>query len=159
MQSTKSTLMPRVLLTSMLFALSTWNDCAAATGDQVDLTSTIVARETAALETFKNHNKTLLKQLCLPGFYEITSDGSVNTLGDELLELDDYVLGRYKMEDVVVTLLPNDVALIRYKITAAYAYKGKLLPVYPMLATAVWIKVGAVWKAATYQEVRLPEKS
>jgi hypothetical protein len=150
--------MSGVLLTCMLLALNTWNDCAAATGDQVDPTSTIVARETAALETFKNHDKTLLKQLCLPGFYEITSDGSVNTLSDELLELDDYVLGHYKMEDIVVTLLPNDVALIRYKIAAEYAYKGKVLPVHPMLATAVWIKVGAAWRAATYQEVRLPGK-
>jgi hypothetical protein len=142
----------------MLVALFTWNKCVAAPSDQAELKSTIVARETAALETFKNHDKTLFKQLCLPGFYEVTSDGTINTLEDELLELDDYVLGHYTMDDVVVTLLPNNVALIRYNISAEYAYKGKVLPVYPMLATAVWIKVGSEWKAATYQEVALTRK-
>ena len=143
-----------ILLTCILLAQCACNTCVAASSNQVELKSTIVARETAALETFKNHDKTLYKQLCLPGFYEVTSDGSINTLEDELLELDDYVLGQYKMEDVVVTLLPNNVALIRYSISAEYTYKGKVLPVYPMLGTAVWVKVGAVWKAATYQEVR-----
>ena len=143
-----------LLLTCMLLAQSTWNTCVAAPSDQVELKSTIVSRETAALESFRNHDKALFKQLCLPGFYEVTSDGSINTLEDELQELDDYVLGDYKMEDVVVTLLPNNVALIRYNISAEYTYKGKVLPVYPMLATAVWVKVGTLWKAATYQEVR-----
>ena len=144
----------RVLLTCMLLVQLTWNTCVAGARDQAGLKATIVARETAALETFKNHDKSLYRRLCLPGFYEVTSDGSINTLEDELQELDDYVLGQYKMDDVVVTLLPNNVALIRYNISAEYTYKGKVLPVYPMLATAVWVKVGPEWKAATYQEVR-----
>jgi hypothetical protein len=97
----------------MLLVQLTWNACAAAPGNSAELKATIVAQETAALESFKNHDKTLYQQLCLPRFNEITSDGSISTLEDEFLEQDDYVPGRYEMEDVVVTLLSNNVALIR----------------------------------------------
>jgi hypothetical protein len=59
------------------------------------------------------------------------------------------------MEDAVVTIVSPSVALIRYKITAQYKYKGKTLPVIPVLASAVWILRDGEWKAATYQEVKL----
>jgi hypothetical protein len=154
MRPTTSKYRASVLLSCILLAQFSWNTCVAEPRDQAELKATIVARETAALESFRNHNKTLYKQLCLAEFYEVTSDGSINTLEDELQELDDYVLGPYKMEDVVVTLLSGDAALIRYNITAEYTYKGKVLPAYPMLATAVWVKVDNEWRAATYQEVQ-----
>ena len=66
------------------------------------------------------------------------------------------MLDEYKMDDVVVTILSDTLALIRYKIFAKYTYKGKELPAENMLASAVWIKRGGDWKAATYQEVKLP---
>jgi len=113
--------------------------------------------EKAALEAFKTHDKEAYAKLCCEEFYEITSDGTINTLQAELKELDDYVLGEYKMDDIVVTILSDTVALIRYKILAKWTYKGKELPAENMLASAVWIKRGGDWKAATYQEVKLPD--
>lgn len=61
------------------------------------------------------------------------------------------------MDDVVVTVLSDAMALIRYKIAAKWVYKGKELPVEKMLASAVWIKRGRDWKAAMYQEVKLTD--
>ena len=115
----------------------------------------VLQHERAALEAFKTHDKAAYLKLCLPEFYEITSDGTINTLRDQLIELDDYVLGEYHMEDVVITVISNAVALIRYRISAEYSYKGKKLPVAPVLASAVWIRRGGEWRAATYQEVKL----
>jgi len=125
--------------------------------DAAEIKATIAKREKQALETFKTHDKKLYAELCLPDFYEITSEGTINTLQDELKELDDYVLGDYRMEDVVVTVLSRTTALIRYKIHAQYTFKGKPLPVESILATAVWVKEGNEWKAATYQEVKVQE--
>jgi len=128
----------------------------AASDDQMAIYATVIRHEQAALDAFKTHDKASYLQLCLPTFYEITSDGTINTLQDQLRELDDYVLGEYRMEDTVVTVVAPSVALIRYKITAEYTYKGKKLPVIPVLASAVWILRDGAWKAATYQEVKLP---
>jgi hypothetical protein len=121
---------------------------------QASISTLIVQHEKATLEAFKTHDKKSYARLCLPGFYEITSGGTINTLEDELRELDDYVLGEYRMEDVVVTVLSSTAALIRYRISARYTYKGKPLPVETMLASAVWVRRGNDWKAATYQEVK-----
>ena len=125
--------------------------------DDAAISAIIAKREKAALETFKTHDKKSYADLCLPDFYEITSQGTINTLQDELKELDDYVLGDYRMEDVVVTVLSSTTALIRYKIHAQYIYNGKPLPVEPILASAVWVKQGSEWKAAMYQEVKVQE--
>ena len=129
--------------------------CGAAGSDDAKIQTIIIQREKAALEAFKTHDKTSYTKLCLPEFYEITSEGVINTLRDQLNELDDYVLGDYRMEDVVVTVVSSTVALIRYKISAQYSYKGKVLPVETMLASAVWIKSESDWRAATYQEVKV----
>jgi hypothetical protein len=129
---------------------------AAPANDPAAIQEAVVQHETATLNTFRSHDKAALLRLCLPGFYEITADGTINTLQDQLAELDDYVLGAYRMEDVHVTLVSGTVALIRYKITAEYSYRGKKLPVVPVLATAVWILQDGDWRAATYQEVKLP---
>ena len=104
---------------------------------------------------FRTHDKAAYRSLCLGSFYEITSDGSINTLQDELQELDDYVLGDYKMEGVVVTVVSDSVALIHYGIRAQYSFRGKPLPVDTILASAVWARRGGAWKAATYQEVKI----
>jgi hypothetical protein len=129
----------------------------AAPDDQAAVKEAIRQHEKAALEAFKTHDKKTYAKLCCEEFYEITSDGKINTLQAELQELDDYVLGEYKMDDVVVTIFSDTVALIRYKIFAKYAYKEKELPAENMLASAVWIKRDGAWKAATYQEVKLPD--
>ena len=129
----------------------------AAPDDQAAVKAVVRQHEKAALEAFKTHDKEAYAKLCCEEFYEITSDGTINTLQAELKELDDYVLGEYKMDDIVVTILSDTVALIRYKIIAKWTYKGKELPAENMLASAVWIKRGGDWKAATYQEVKLPD--
>ena len=129
----------------------------AAPDDQAAVKEVVRQHEKAALEAFKTHDKEAYAKLCCEELYEITSDGTINTLQAELKELDDYVLGEYKMDDIVVTILSDTVALIRYKILAKWTYKGKELPAENMLASAVWIKRGGDWKAATYQEVKLPD--
>ena len=128
----------------------------AASDNVAAIQTVIVQREKATLEAFRTHDKNAYLRLCLPNFYEITSDGSVNSLQDQLNELDDYVLGEYRMDDVVVTIVTSSVALIRYKVSAEYTYKGKKLPVVPVLASAVWVLLEGEWRAATYQEVKLP---
>jgi len=128
----------------------------AAPNDHAALKEIITQHEKATLEAFRTHDKKAYAKLCCEEFYEIPSDGKINTLQAELQELDDYVLGKYKMDDVVVTIFSDTLALIRYKIFAKYTYKGKELPAENMLASAVWIKRGGDWKAATYQEVKLP---
>ncbi|MEP6657588.1 MAG: DUF4440 domain-containing protein [Betaproteobacteria bacterium] len=130
----------------------------AAGSDHAKIQAIIIQRQKTALEAFKTHDKTSYTKLCLPDFYEITSEGVINTLQDQLKELDDYVLGDYRMEDVAVTVVSSTVALIRYKIAAQYSYKGKVLPVETMLASAVWIKSGGDWRAATFQEVKVVER-
>ena len=127
----------------------------AASDDQTAIRAAVLQHEQAALNAFRTHDKASYLRLCLPSFYEITSDGTINTLQDQLTELEDYVLDEYRMEDAVVTVVSPSVALIRYKITAEYTYKGKKLPVVPVLASAVWILRDGEWKAATYQEVKL----
>ena len=127
----------------------------AASDDQAAIRAAVIQHEQAALLAFRTHDKASYLRLCLPGFYEITSDGTINTLQDQLTELEDYVLGEYRMEDVVVTVVSPSVALIRYRITAEYSYKGKNLPVMPVLASAVWVLRDGEWRAATYQEVKL----
>jgi hypothetical protein len=130
----------------------------AASDDLAAIQAVVIQHEKAALDAFRTHDKSAYLRLCLPTFYEITSEGSINTLQDQLNELDDYLLGEYRMEDVVVTVVTSAVALIRYKISAEYTYKGKKLPVVPVLASAVWILRDGEWKAATYQEVKLPSQ-
>ena len=132
--------------------------CVAAPDTRAAIKEIITQHERAALEAFKTHDKQSFTKLCRPDFYEITSGGAINTLRDELAELDDYVLGEYQMDDVLVTVLSDTVALIRYRIAAQYFYKGKQLPVEPILASAVWIKSGSDWRAATYQEVEIAER-
>ena len=97
----------------------------AAPDDQAAVKEVVRQHEKAALEAFKTHDKEAYAKLCCEEFYEITSDGTINTLQAELKELDDYVLGEYKMDDIVVTILSDTVALIRYKILAKWTYKGK----------------------------------
>ena len=126
-----------------------------ASHEDTSIQTVIRKHETAALEAFRTHDKAAYRSLCLGSFYEITSDGSINTLQDELQELDDYVLGDYTMEDVVVTVVSDSIALIRYKIRAQYSFRGKPLPIDTILASAVWVRRGAAWKAATYQEVKV----
>jgi hypothetical protein len=137
-------------------ALALAGNAVAVTDDQTAIRAAVLQHEQAALNAFRTHDKASYLRLCLPSFYEITSDGTINTLEDQLTELEDYVLGEYRMEDAVVTVISPSVALIRYKITAEYTYKGKRLPVIPVLASAVWILRDGEWKAATYQEVKLP---
>lgn len=123
--------------------------------DEAAVKSRVIEREKATLQAWKTHDKKAYKELCLPTFYEITSSGSVNNLEDQLKQLDDYTLSDYQMTDVVVTLVSETTALIRYKIRAHYSHKGKELPEDNMMASAVWILQGSEWKAATYQEVNL----
>ena len=129
-----------------------------ATDDEAAIKAIVLRREGATLAAFMTHDKKLYAELCLPGFYEITSAGIINTLQDELKELDDYVLSDYHMEDVVITVVSSTTALIRYKIHAQYTFKGKPLSVEPILASAVWVKEANEWKAATYQEVKVQER-
>jgi len=130
----------------------------AAMVEEPSIEATITQHERAALETFRTHDKQTYLRLCLPSFYEITSNGTINSLQDQLNELDDYVLGDYQMDDVVVTVLSNTLALIRYRVAAQWSYKGKKLPVDTMLASAVWVRTDGNWKAATYQETKLTER-
>jgi hypothetical protein len=136
-------------------AMALAGNSVAASDDQAAIRATVLQHEKAALNAFRTHDKATYVRLCLPSFYEITSDGTINTLQDQLTELEDYVLGEYRMEDVVVTVVSPSVSLIRYKITAEYIYKGKNLPVVPVLASAVWVLHEGQWRAATYQEVKL----
>jgi hypothetical protein len=146
--------LPRLGLSAawLVLAFACAGNCLAAPGEAA-IKNTVLQRERATLEAFRTRDKKAFSELCLPSFYEITSGGSVNTLADELQELDDYTLGEYTMEDAVVTVVAPDVALIRYSILASYTFKGKVLPVEPIIASAVWVKQRGVWKAATYQEV------
>jgi len=141
--------------TSLALAVALAGNCLAGSYDEAATRATVLQHEQATLNAFRTHDKAAYLRLCLPSFYEITSDGTINPLQEQLIELEDYVLGEYQMEDVVVTLVAHSVALIRYKITAAYTYKGKNLPVVPVLASAVWILRDGQWRAATYQEVQL----
>jgi hypothetical protein len=144
------------LASCLACALAVVGSSFAASDDQAAIEAAVLQHEKAALHAFRTHDKSSYLRLCLPSFYEITSDGTVNTLQDQLNELDDYVLGEYRMENVVITVVTSAVALIRYRISAEYTYKGKKLPVVPVLASAVWILRDGEWKAATYQEVKLP---
>jgi Domain of unknown function (DUF4440) len=145
-----------LLASCLTCTLALVGSASAASDDLAAIQATVLQHEKAALHAFRTHDKTSYLRLCLPSFYEITSDGTVNTLQDQLSELDDYLLGEYRMEDVVVTVVTSAVALIRYKISAEYTYKGRKLPVVPVLASAVWVFRDGEWKAATYQEVKLP---
>jgi len=127
----------------------------AATVEEAEIEATITRLEKTVLEAFRTHDKRTYLLLCLPSFYEITSDGTINSLQDQMQELDDYVLGDYRMDDVVVTVVSSTLALIRYRIAAQWSYKGKDLPVDTMLASAVWVRTDGSWKSATYQEVKI----
>jgi hypothetical protein len=127
----------------------------AASAEEAVTKARIIEREKASLQAWKTHDKKAYQELCLPGFYEITASGGVNNLEDQLKALDDYTLGDYEMTEVAVTLVSETTALIRYKIRAHYFFKGKALPEDHMIASAVWVKQGGEWKAATYQEVNL----
>ena len=155
MRANRAALGRLVLAAVCVFGVAVGGLSFAATSNDASVRATVVQRERAALEAFRSHDKKSYLTLCLPSFYEITSDGTVNSLQDELKELDDYVLGDYHMEDVVVTMPSPQVALIRYRIRARYSFWGKPLPVESMLASAVWIRTGGHWKAATYEEVRV----
>jgi hypothetical protein len=144
------------LVSCLTCTLALAGESSAASDNSAKIQAAVLEREKAALNAFRTHDKDSYLGLCLPSFYEITSDGTINTLQDQLNELDDYVLGDYRMEDVVVTVVMSAVALIRYKISAEYTYKGKKQPVVPVLASAVWVLRDGEWKAATYQEVKLP---
>jgi hypothetical protein len=144
---------PGQSLVPLVLAVAYIGSCLAASSGEAAIKATVLQREKAALEVFRTHDKKAFVELCLPTFYEVTSSGSTNTLADELQELDDYTLGEYTMEDVVVTVVAPNAALIRYNIVAHYTFRGTALPVEPIVASAVWINKGGVWKAATYQEV------
>jgi hypothetical protein len=146
----------RLTVAVWLCVLTLTGGAGAATVEESNIEATIKRLERAVLETYKTNDKKTYLLLSLPSFYEITSDGTINTLQDQLNELDDYVLGDYRMDEVVVTVVSSTLALIRYRIAAQWTYKGKELPVDTMLASAVWVRTDGTWKAATYQEVKLP---
>ena len=154
MRATAHSLITR-LASCFALAMALAGNSVAASDDQAAIRAAVLQHEQAALNAFRTHDKATYVRLCLSSFYEITSDGTINTLQDQLTELEDYVLGEYRMEDVVVTIISPSVSLIRYKITAEYIYKGKNLPVVPVLASAVWVLHEGQWRAATYQEVKL----
>jgi hypothetical protein len=139
----------------LLLCLASLPASSAAPSGEAAVKLRVVEREKASLQAWKTHDKKAYKALCLPGFYEITASGAVNTLADQLEALDDYTLGDYQMTEVAVTLVSETTALIRYKIRAHYSLKGKELPEDYMMASAVWVLQGGEWKAATYQEVNL----
>ena len=87
--------------------------CAAATDSRAAIKEIVTQHERAVLEVFKTHDKQSFVKLCRPEFYEITGEGAINTLQDELTELHDYVLGEYQMDDIAVSVLSDTVALIR----------------------------------------------
>ncbi len=149
---------PLRLLAATWLVLCALSPALTSAAEPDSLRDVIVQHEKAALEVFKTHDKTAFLKLVRPDFYEITSGGEINGVSEQLQELDEYVLGNYRMDDVVVTVVSPTVALIRYKVTAEYSFKGKKLPVQPVLANAVWIKEGTTWRAALYEEVLLKKE-
>jgi hypothetical protein len=123
------------------------------------LIETIIAKEKASWEAFKNHDASAFVSLCTDEFYEIDSGGNLITLKELLADMPNYETPEYTMDEVVVTVVNEQTAIIRYKILAKYIYKGKELPSQWAFASSIWTKKGTVWKAAAYQETLLPKKS
>jgi hypothetical protein len=67
------------LFTAMLGTTSV-----AAPNDHAALKEIITQHEKATLEAFRTHDKRAYANLCCEEFYEITSDGKINTLQAEL---------------------------------------------------------------------------
>ena len=123
------------------------------------LIETIIAKEKASWEAFKNHDARAFVSLCTDEFYEIDGGGNLITLKELLADMPNYETPEYTMDEVVVTVVNEKTAIIRYKILAKYIYKGEELPSQWAFASSVWTKKGTVWKAAAYQETLLPQKS
>ncbi|MDI1337746.1 MAG: nuclear transport factor 2 family protein [Lacunisphaera sp.] len=115
----------------------------------------IAANEKDTWEALKRHDASAYAKLSLPGSWGIFEIGSLQITqkvtaqgpGTEILE--------YKMDDVRVLVLNEQTAIIHYKISTRISSHGKESPAQWMLASAVWVKMGKVWKAAMYQETPL----
>lgn len=121
-----------------------------------DLAATITACERSSWAAFQAGDPVRFRALCCEEFYEITGEGSLLTLGEILADMPNYVTKRFTMSNAVVTVLADNVCLIRYQLRVEYRYKGEDLPAQAWFASAVWVKRAGRWLAATYQESPLP---
>jgi hypothetical protein len=117
----------------------------------------IAAQERETWDAMKRHDPAAFARLCLEECVEIYSNGHVLTLQDVLAQEPDTEIKEFQMEDVKVSLLNEQTAIIRYKVLAKTSYKGKENPARWKLASAVWVKRGTEWKAALYQETLMPQ--
>jgi hypothetical protein len=59
--------------------------------------------------------------------------------------LSDLDLKDYSLEDVQVTMLSKDVALLTYKVTQQGAFRGQALPSAPSYVSSEWVRRGGRW--------------
>lgn len=127
----------------------------AAVEAKASLASIITECERGTWEAFRKQDPVAYRALCCPEFYEISSAGTLHTLAEVLTSMKTIQTKFYTMEDVVVTQFAENVCLIRYLVTVQYSEDGKDEPVSKAHASAVWVKRGGKWLAATYQETPL----
>lgn len=81
----------------------------------------------------------------------IISAGVRRTKSDDEKKLADYNMNSYKAEDVKVTMLGKDAALITYRAIIKGTFKGKPYS-EKNYATATWVYRNGQWREFYYQE-------
>ena len=120
------------------------------------LEAKIAALEKESWDAAKRHDVASYAALCRNDGWEIFGDGTLHTMKEVIADMPDTTVADYKTDDVQVFVLRTETAIVRYKIWARVAVKGKETPPQWMFASCVYTKVGNNWKAAMYQETPLP---
>jgi uncharacterized protein (TIGR02246 family) len=109
-------------------------------------------------EAFEKGDAAAIRKLMTDDHRAVTSfyGGAVNR-DEQIASVPQLKLTEYKAEEMRVTLLGRDAALVAYRLTMKGTFKGT--PVPPRsFASAVWVKREGRWLEAFYQETALAEK-
>jgi hypothetical protein len=114
----------------------------------------VIDREHLAVQAIRDQDARRISELCLTGFYAISSLGVVSSISAGLSAHGGESPPPSTFIDPVVVFVSPDVALLRYRSEALLKAQDNPSPPV-ILATAVWVLRDGAWKAAVYQETAI----
>ena len=123
----------------------------------VDNSSTLgqmlIANEKAVWDVYKWDNKDpkALSNLLADEYCEIDEEGEVATKADVVDGLNYLIIADYVMSDIVVTLITENVAAVRFQMQYEGYYKGETLE-QCVIVSSVWVHRGEKWLNVSCQE-------
>jgi RNA polymerase sigma factor (sigma-70 family) len=119
-----------------------------------DLRETLLALEKRSWEALKRQDATALGKLAAKEFVAVLSDGSRLTGEEFLKQVPHFRVKDYALNDVRLTRLGPDAALLTYRVRSATEVLGETKRETSQ-ACSIWVRRDGKWLSAFYQETPL----